>query len=48
MSQESDPLTKRAKIALYVSLAIGAILMAMLIYILVSDELPVAPLLFAL
>jgi hypothetical protein len=44
MSQEPDPLTKRAKIALYVSLAIGTIVMAMLIYILVSDDLPVAPL----
>jgi len=43
MSQELDPLNRRAKIALYVSLAIGTILMAMLIYILASDELPVAP-----
>jgi hypothetical protein len=37
VSPEPDPLPRRAKIALYVSLTIGAILMAALIYVLVSD-----------
>jgi hypothetical protein len=34
VSQELDPLTKRAKIALYVSMAIGVILMVALLYFL--------------
>jgi hypothetical protein len=37
MSNELDPLTKRVKVELYVSLAIGTILMILLIYLLASD-----------
>jgi hypothetical protein len=44
VSQELDPLNRRARIALYVSLAMGTILMAVLIYLLASDELFVTPL----
>ena len=38
VSQEIDPLTKRAKIALYTSLAIGSALMIALIIVLLAYE----------